>query len=210
MAPKPKSKARRKPLYETDYFVFTTNYDDDNTGRLSTEPELPSGDDNWWLGQRLDIEPPTPLVYEIDEDDEGPLGPFYEELDAPLMSGPLVDALRSAGVDNLDTYDAVIRETRTGREHHGYKAVNIIGLVKAADESSNTKELGLGGKDGLIAAWFEDLVVSEEKARGMLFFRLAENVSTILIHKSVKEQIDAASIPGGETLSFIHPARWSG
>ncbi len=209
MAPEPRRKARRKPLYETNYFVFTTSYDDDDLGRISTEPQLPD-DENWWLGKRLVIEPSGPLVYQIDEDDEGSLVPFYEELDAPLMSELLIDALRSAGVDNLDTYDAVIRETRTGREHHGYKAVNIVGLVKAADESSNTEDLGLGDEDGLIATWFEDLVVSEARARGLMLFRLAESVSTILIHKRVKEHIEAASIPGAEHLKFIHPARWSG
>ncbi len=210
MASQPRRKARRKPLYDTNYFVFTTSYDDDDLGRISTEPQLPSEIDNWWVGKRLEIQPSTPLVYQIDEDDEGTLVPFFEELDAPLMSEPLIEVLRSAGVDNLDTYDAVIRETRTGREHRGYKAVNIVGLVKAADESSNTEDLGLGDDDGLIATWFEDLVVSEARARGLLLFRLAESVSTILIHKRVKEQIESASIPGVEHLVFIHPARWSG
>ena len=54
------------------------------------------------------------------------------------MSDELIDALRSAGAGNLETFEAVIEEVGTGRVHRGHKAVNVIGLVSCA---------GLGASD---------------------------------------------------------------
>lgn len=208
--PKPKPRPRQRPLCEALYFVFTRTYGEQKCARISRGPELPFGSHNWRSGQRLAVEFSQPLVYEIDDDDEGKMIPFYRELSAPLMSTDLISALQAGGVNNLDLYDALIRETRTGKEHENYKAVNIVGLVHAADDASETTSLGIGGDESLLSVWFNHLVISDDKARGLLLFRLAENVSLILIHKSVKDYLESSQLEGIEHLRFIHPARWRG
>jgi hypothetical protein len=115
------------------------------------------------------------------------LGAYFA---VPLMSRALVDALRASGVDNLEIYDAVIREERSGREHRDYAAVNVIGLVAMADPSrSRTESLeGLG-------TWVHELVVDEGATGGALLVRMREGPSKIVVHRSIKEVIEAKKLP---------------
>lgn len=197
-------------LPETNYFVFFSQLDR-QSARVTTSSELPPRYDTWMTGARIPVELPQPLVYEIEPEDEGKLRPYIEEPGAPLMSMELLDALRKAGVDNLDTYDALVREVRTGREFIEYKAVNIIGLVNAADmEQSEYTRSGLGDESDLIDLWFEKLVLDESKLKGQLFFRLAENVGVVLAHRKVVDAVNAANITGSEYIGFAHPAERSG
>jgi hypothetical protein len=210
--PPPRRRPPKKTLYDTNYFVFSKTYGDDDIqwASISKTPKLPEGSHNWRTGHLIKTEIPTPLIYEIDPDDEGELIPYYDAVAQPLMSDDLVNALQKSGVNNLEVFPAVIRETRTGREYTNYKAVNIVGLVAAADSTSETKDLGLGNGDGMLDSWFSKLVVDEEKAGGFLMFRMAENVTTILIHKKVKDALESADVPRKEHLMFIHPAKWIG
>jgi len=51
------------------------------------------------------------------------------------------------------------------------------------------------------------LTIDESKTRGALMFRLAEAVNGIVVHKSVKNAIEAAGV---DTLTFIPPEEWVG
>jgi hypothetical protein len=209
--PPTRSRRKRKPLYETNYYILSKSYGsaEDQSAHITVEPKLPHGSHNWRTGHMVKFEITEALIYEIHPDHEGNLLPYYNELSHPLMADDLINVLQNNGVNNLETFPAIIREVRTGKEHTNYKAVNIIGLVSAADGASETADLGLGG-DGLYDTWFKSLVIDEDKAGGYLLFRMAEKVSTILIHKKVKEAIEAAEILRGNHLRFFHPARWSG
>jgi hypothetical protein len=207
--PRPWEQEGQEPLAETNYFVFFSTVDK-RSAKITSGPRLPPLYDNWRSGRRIDIAIPTPLVYEIEPDDEGTLRPYFRELGAPLMSDDLIAVLRTAGVDNLDTYDAVIREVRTGREHRNYKAVNIVGLVDGADlAKSKYTTSGLSG-DPIVNVWFEKLVLDEAKLAGNLFFRLAQNVGMVLAHKRVVDAINAANLPGRQYLEFAHPGEFRG
>ncbi|MBI5017321.1 MAG: hypothetical protein HZB55_17780 [Deltaproteobacteria bacterium] len=136
--------------------------------------------------------------------------PYFEEPGAPLMSDELIGALRDAGVDNLDTYEAVIREVRTGREYKNYKAVNIVGIISGADMTkSDYTDSGLSD-EASGDLWFDKLVLDETKLAGNLFFRLAENVAIVLASRRVVDVVRAAAIPGGEYLEFAPPEDYSG
>jgi len=195
-------------LPETTYFVFFGS-PGKKTAKITSGPRLPTDHSNWRDGARIPVEIAQPLVYEIEEDDEGILRPYFDALGAPLMSLELVNAFNKAGVDNLDTYDAIVREVRTGREHR-YKAVNIIGLVSGADMAKSEYEnSGLGeGDSGDV--WFEKLVLDEKKLAGHLMCRLAENVGIVLVHRKVVDVVNAAEIPGAEYMGFAHPSERSG
>lgn len=192
-------------LTPTNYYVFTYSLDE-GIARISEQPWLPPFYNNWRTGVRIDIKLPQPLEYAIDEVDEGILSPYYEELDAPLMSNKLIKALTECGIDNLDIYEATIRLNRTGEIIHDYKAVNIIGLVKAADmDKSEYSTNGLNDK-ALFSVWFNKLVIDEAAIQNLSFFRMAENVSIVLIHKHIKEKIET-QFP---QLKFVHPLQYSG
>jgi len=198
-----------EPLPDTNYFVFLTDADRESA-KVTMVTQLPPRYANWMTGSRIPIEIPRPLHYAIRAEDEGTLRPYFRTPGAPLMSNDLIGVLGAAGVDNLDTYDAVIREERTGKEYRNYKAVNIVGVVSAADMGkSEYTDSGLSENER-VAHWFNKLVLDENKIAGNLLFRLAENVSIVLVHKRVVDAIQASSIPGLRYLEFAHPAEYAG
>jgi hypothetical protein len=191
------------PLPETNYFVFRARVDEDSA-RISSEPKLPPRYDTWMTGQRLPIELPDPMVYSIDEPDEGTMLPYFTAPGAPLMTDELLGVFEASGVDSLDVYNAIIQETRTGKEYANYKSVNVVGLVSAADLSESEYSPPTMGEP-LVDVWFEKLVLDEGRCGGQLMFRLAEAVNVVLVHKKVKELVEASQIDGLEYLQFKHP-----
>jgi hypothetical protein len=155
---------------------------------ISDTPDMEDGMDNWIDGARLTGEVDEPLVFTIEEEDEGNLQPvFFGAI--PLMKTEVVDALRECGVDNLETFKAIIQEVDSGREHHGYRAVNIVGLISAADpDASDGIDIGTV-KDGLKTMFFRRLVVDDKKTHGMLMFRLAESLSKVIVHEKVRKHL---------------------
>ena len=176
--------------------------EEDFTG-IASYPSVEGGD-LWVSGSRFDRTVPEPIRLEWDPEAEGPLKALYKPV-IPLFRRDLLDAVRAAGVDNLDCYRAEILDTKTGRINHDYMAVNIIGVVAVADLEQSVYEDPWG--QGLIDMDFDSLVIDPKKAGGRKLFRLAECVSGIVIHRSVKEYLESK---GGFGLSFVHPSEWIG
>lgn len=118
----------------------------------------------------------------------------------PLFRDDLIEALREAGVDNIDCYDARLIDPDNGRAHTNYKAVNILGMVAAADMKKSVATV----HDGipLVDVSFDKLVIDHQKTYGFLLFRLAENNSAIVIHERVKRYLLAK---GFDELEFFKP-----
>ena len=93
----------------------------------------------------------------------------------------------------------------TGEEHTNYKAFNVVGLVAAADLGAS-KMMGTTSST-LIDADFASLALDESKAHGLLLFRLAENVSAIVVDERVRQEIEGRKIPG---ILFYASGEWSG
>ncbi len=165
-------------------------------------PDLPGG--AWMDGRLLKIDVPSPLVYLLDADYPGNLKAMYD-IAFPIIRHDLLSALTDAGVDNLELFDAVVREPWTGKSHTDYKAFNIVGLVSGADMGSS--ELMGTDYSELIDIDFHSLVIDEEKAQGKLLFRLAESVSAIVVSDRVREHVEKNGIPG---MVFYGPGEWSG
>ena len=53
---------------------------------------------------------------------------------------------------------------------------------------------------------FDSLAIDEAKAKGQLMFRLAESLSTILVHESVKKALEHAQIP---LIEFYEPEHFA-
>ena len=173
---------------------------------ITTSPKLPTKYDVWMTGEMLpESEISTPLEYVIEAEDEGVMLPFFDGESAPLMSKKLISALETCGVDNLQVFDARVKILRTGEILDSYAAVNIVDLVESADLNASDYESSPLGNSPLYSTSFDSLVVDEEKVNGGLFFRMAESVSIILVHKRVKEVLE----PFFPRLSFIEPEDYS-
>src|SRR5687767_14787133 len=147
-----------------------------------------------WMGGKSFAKPPNvPIVARIKPGYEHSEPPVFDEV-PQVMTGEFLEALRSAGVDNIDSYDATLQSEDGSVVLSGYKAYNIVGLVSAADLEKT--EFSPDNPSRQIDASLRGLVVDETKARGLLLFRLAESVDTILIHDSVKAVLEARDFKG--------------
>lgn len=174
---------------------------------IGPAPEV-EGVSSWIKGQLIDAPVPQPLQFTVepDEDDREPDEPgvlleMYQD-SYVLMTDRLVDALRAAGVDNLQLFDAVISDPRTGSVASNYKVVNVVGVVACADLGRSTYT---ATGTPLIDVSFDSLVIDEKRAGGLLLFRLAESLSAIIVHERVKRHLLAT---GFDMLTFRDPAKY--
>lgn len=106
-----------------------------------------------------------------------------------VMRKDLVEALKRAGVDNLQVFPAVI--TEEGRDTHieDYVVVNVVGLVKCASVRKSDAMPFAG------AHFFMNLVIDSAKTMGFPMFRLADSMMDILVHESVAKELKKHSFP---------------
>jgi hypothetical protein len=162
------------------------------------------GIDSWIAGSRFAHSPRDPIELQWDVDTDGPRKSFYDAT-IPLMHTELLDALRGSGVDNLDCYAASVTDIQTGEVERSYWAVNIIGVVRAADLSRSRFSDPSGRMR--IDMDFDSLVVAPHAPRGALMFRLAECTTGLLVRSDLKVRLEAA---GGFGLTFVEPEAWIG
>lgn len=183
------------------YYVMTA--EDPDRMLLYSMPALPDFLNNsWTFGKRFTQEPQEPIRVEIQPGFEHKeLLPFFDY--PPLVNQSFLDALQEAGVDNVVAYDAEIVSEDGSIVHKGYKAINIIGLIKAA---------GLGtvftGDSRLIDASIDSLEIDSKTTSGALMFRLAESTSAIVVHERVKKVIESRifkSVVFREPKDFLAP-----
>lgn len=168
-------------LLEINYFVKPTPY---RTSSLVKEFKFkPSR----WVTGHIFGEPKEPIAVEFWEN--GGRGLAEILLDSiPLFSKELVNALRDCGVDNLQLFPVKIIEREGNRINQEYFAVNIVGLIKCADmEKSEYSDIT---GQGIIAVNFRKLIIDETIAMGFYIFRLAESVSSIIVHEKIKKYLD--------------------
>ena len=146
---------------------------------------------SWRAGEKFKKEPPTPLQIGIRSGYKDDLKEMYYA-DALVISNRLYEELTIAGVNNMDTYSCVISNAETGFKTESYIAINLLGLV-SSDDLTMAKIRG-------------NLTFDELKAKGRLMFRLAENPSAIMVHKSVKEHLENK---GFDMLAFMEPEMWT-
>ncbi|WP_444993941.1 hypothetical protein [Aliikangiella sp. IMCC44359] len=160
-------------------------------------PDLPDDMNNSWMfGQTFTEEPEQPIHVEITEGFENKqLLPFFDE--PPIASQAFVDALIEIGVDNIITYDVLLHNEDYSVTYEGYKAINIIGLIKAA--GPGTVYLG---DSKLIDASIESLELEPRSIKGLYIFRLAESITTIVVHEKVKRHLESK---GFHSLVFTEP-----
>ena len=155
--------------------------------RIREEPPAPS----FIRGVPITQPPATPILSRSNNLTDHPPAHLCGR-SIPLMSRRLLTLLTELGVDNLDTYDAIIENPSSGDRWTDHVAFNVIGLYACADmASSQTTEL-VGGSDTMPAlSDFQDLVLDEARLPDLLLFRLGESPSTLLVHERVLDAMEA-------------------
>jgi hypothetical protein len=187
------------------YYVMSYEIpQDDEGGYFDLEDGLDfHGIDSWSLGRRFEVELAEPIIVELTVVDgyTGPPSDLYDG-NMCLMSARLVQVLEEAGVDNLQTFRALLRNSNTG-ETHDYRAVNIVGAIAAADLSASNWTSH--DPDPRFDVNFDALAVDATAARGAMLFRLAENTGVILVHERLRDRLQTADFPN---LVFAEPGQW--
>ncbi len=161
--------------------------------------------ESWMSGARFapTREPPNPLRMRFHPQTEGTLLRDLYQAPICLMSKRLILILRDVGVDNLDLYPAIILDEARGQSHETHSAVNIIGVVSAADLRETVFDPLV--PERVMTAAIDKLVIDERATRGQFLFRLAENVQAIVVHEKVVEHVKAANLG---TIAFLEPQEW--
>lgn len=175
--------------------------DPEDLAVIESYPRVP-GIRSWLRGVKFTVPVPEPLEYVLDERYPGRLPDFLKG-SPPLMSQGLVETLREAGVTNLDSYEARLVDSEDRLVSDTHRAVNIVGVVAAADLSKS--RIAAGDEGRMIDTSFDSLAIDETRALGLLLFRLAESVDTVLVHRSVRNHLQQN---GFERLGFVEPERW--
>lgn len=109
-------------------------------------------------------------------------------------SDRLIEVLRKAGVNNIDYHALRIVREMTGEVYRTHRAANILDVVFCVDrEKSN---LYINDEDPHHLWFIDRLVLMEERLGDALCFRLGERPSTVIVHRRVKEAVEAAGMTG--------------
>jgi hypothetical protein len=161
---------------------------------------------DWRIGERLAASPPSPLRFTLRRlnphaSDHGPHLPAFLNAACPLFKRDLIAELVRCGVDNLDTYDVVISDPDSATPNLDYRAVNIIGMIRAADMARSEAIVHPGGP-ALVDVGFDRLVIDPSRTGTSKLFRLAESTKTIVVHETVRDHLVAR---GFDDLAFYRP-----
>lgn len=108
----------------------------------------------------------------------------FQDGSFPVMSKRFLDLIKASGVDNLQTFPVIIKSEKDDTIWENYFIVNILGMIACADLSrSNYHEIMPGFYS------FNELAIHAEKANDTLLFRLQEDPTTIIMHRSVGQYI---------------------
>jgi hypothetical protein len=148
----------------------------------------------WKQGATITMQVPDPFPvtlkpYNEHSPDHSRDLPSYLEGTGPLFRDDLIEAMRSFGADNLQTFNVALQDPDNGQTYTNYKAVNVIGLISAADMAQSEATVHPGGP--IIDVDFDSLVVDETKTKGALIFRLAESTNALLVSQRLRDFLKA-------------------
>lgn len=157
-------------------------------GEFSAELTTPIAEEvNFLEGQLLAANLfPLPLEFKTGHSASRPPRGLLGQV-IPLMSDEFIDSLQSAGVSNLQCFEARLVSTKDGSVWTNVKAVNIVGLADCADLSRSEFErvIGRPGSSGSALLDFVTLKVDVTRVKPPAFFRLGECPGTILMSHDV-------------------------
>lgn len=175
------------------YYVMDWRVEGGASERLAGIDVIPATEVPWTQGVSWapGMSVPDPIEFVLDEK-RGSEIPDVFLVGIPLVSPRMLEILRQTGVDNIDTYNAVIVDPRTGARYDTYRAVNIIGTVACADLKKSAYD------PDFKPPWmvFRRLVIDETRTNGLGFFRLAEAPKVIIASEDVARALRTVRLTG--------------
>lgn len=108
-----------------------------------------------------------------------------------LFSQRFIELLGRLGVDNIQYFNANVTY-QDNPQKLAYKAANILGVISALD--MNASEVILSRKGRVLA--IEKMVIDEARLQGHKIVRLFESIMHVVVHRSVKEAVEAEGLTG--------------
>ena len=142
---------------------------------------------HWIDGVRFDR--PVPRETLLLDPTYGRSFPDYFDTTVPVMSQRMIDALRSFGVSNLDTYPVLLRNPEDGTERQDYQAVNLVGSVDAVDAAASPHRLRFG-KPYYTGA----IHIAPTRTAGLGAFRLTRGPGFIVVSDGLAQRIAGAAL----------------
>jgi hypothetical protein len=170
-----------------DFDVFQFECEDD------AAVDLP-----WLRGIQFKNPPAARIALRL-EDGSPDEGAFVDYLGrpVPLVSLAFKQALLQAGASNVEFYEVEIAGCAAHADFPGYVAMNVVGKVAVADplQSKSERAFGVMGAD-----LFDKLVPRANLETGLQIFRMAEQVTTLVVSEAVKRACESLGIV---TLEFV-------
>lgn len=148
------------------------------------------------------LTPPIEIDLVEDPDGEEQMPPLWV-VPALVVRQELAQALREAGVDNIEYFPAALIDRQTGARHLDYAVGNIVGVVDAIDMQ---KSVLAPNSPPAIAMRFKKMVLDEQKCRGLLLFRLMHRQSLVIVAGTLADHLRKKNFP---YLHLIPPEKFA-
>ena len=163
---------------------------------ITDDPSLPESV-SFTSGRKISAALTEPLVFAVDV----PRGARPDHLlggQIPVVSDLLLQTLGAAGVRNVQTFPAVLRNRRTRQKWTGFHALNVLGMVDAVNLRASTYDTLMEGSDELPPLLvFTRLVFARSKVPELPLFRLPQSPTTMIMSEGVREALLRRSPEGG-------------
>jgi len=117
-----------------------------------------------------------------------------------LMTHRLVQSIIGCGVENIQVFPVRLIDTNGVCISENYNIVNIIGCINAVDVELSDIEMHPVFPDEIDS--IESLTLDESAIKGQLFFRLMGSTQVIVVHDSIKNEIEKNHLTG---VKFLPP-----
>jgi hypothetical protein len=182
------------------YHIIEQSYND--CAEITSESPLGFAPDSSFVsllaGIPIPVAAPKIFEFEIDcEEGETPKH-FIRGHGTLVISDALLNALRMAGVDNFESWPAILRDPSTNRTWEKYHAFNEIGLLDAALLKDCEYDVIMGGNERIPPLFgFKKVVFSAEKVMDAKMFRIPQSPRDLYISHEVMTDLNKLAPPEG-------------
>ena len=153
---------------------------------ITSGPTLPDG--SIMAGKTVEANDLPELIYEINVPDDEAC-PHFMSGETLIVSGLFIKVLQSEGINNFQTFPAILTNPDTQKKISGYFLFNLLSLVSAANLNQSSFDVLMDGntEDGdtpFVA--FNQLSLDSEKISGQRLFRLAEDPTVLIVDETIK------------------------
>lgn len=153
---------------------------------LHSSSPIPEGV-NFHAGRLITTTLPSPLSFYVGHPPGQHPGHFLAN-EIPVISSLFLQVIEEAGIGNIQIFPAHLYNRKTGQEWTDYYALNVIGVVDAADLSASTYDTIMPGNDSVPPLLeFETLIFSRTRTMDLGMFRIPQNRTMLFVHGRIIE-----------------------